>query len=93
MAEWIGKDIGAGVCVITVDFEPGQTVALHTHPYEEVFVVHDGEAEFEIDGEKKRVAGGQLAVAPANSVHGFTALTRLRQTDIHVSPEFVTRWL
>ena len=93
MPEWIGKDIGAGVCVITVDFEPGRTVALHTHPYEEVFVVHEGEASFSLDGEERVVRGGEVVVAPANVVHGFTALTRLRQTDIHVSPEFVTRWL
>jgi len=55
--------------------------------------VHEGEARFTLDGDERIVRGGEVLVAPANVVHGFEALTRLRQTDIHVSPEFATNWL
>jgi hypothetical protein len=38
--EHVGTDIGAGVCVIVVDSDPGDGPRLHRHPYEEVFVMH-----------------------------------------------------
>jgi quercetin dioxygenase-like cupin family protein len=85
----------ATVSVITVDFEPGRGPALHRHPYEEVFVIMDGEATFTIGDEQRVARGGDFLVAPPNTPHGFknTGDSRLRAVDIHASPEFVTEWL
>jgi mannose-6-phosphate isomerase-like protein (cupin superfamily) len=93
--EAIGDDIGARVSVIAVDAAPGRGPSLHRHPYEEVFVVLEGEATFTL-GEEQRVArAGEVVVAPAGVPHAFTntGSTPLRQVDVHVSPRFETEWL
>ena len=93
--EHVGTDMGAGVCVIVVDSDPGEGPRLHRHPYEEVFVMHEGEATFTLGDEQIVAKLGDVLVAPAGTPHKFvnTGTGRLRQVDIHVSPEFVTEWL
>ena len=93
--EHVGADIGAGVCVIVVDSEPGDGPRLHRHPYEEVFVMHEGEATFTLGDEQVVAKPGDVLVAPAGTPHKFvnTGTGRLRQIDIHVSPKFDTEWL
>jgi quercetin dioxygenase-like cupin family protein len=39
-----GVERGVGVSLIFVDAPPGDGPRLHRHPYEEVFVVQEGEA-------------------------------------------------
>lgn len=93
--EATGADIGAQVSVIAVDAAPGGGPGLHRHPYEEVFVVLEGEATF-ILGDGQQVAhAGDVVVAAAGVPHAFTntGAGRLRQVDVHVSPRFETEWL
>jgi quercetin dioxygenase-like cupin family protein len=93
--EYTGEELGAGVCVILVEMEPGGSVRLHRHPYEEVFIVQAGEARFRLGDEERVVAAPDVIVAPAGVPHGFANKGRepLRQVDIHVSPAFDTEWL
>ena len=95
MTEYTGEELGAGVCVIVVDDAPGRGPALHRHPYEEVFVVLEGEADFTLGDERRVVRGGEVVVAPAGQPHGFTNSGdgQLRMVNIHVSPRFDTEWL
>ena len=44
--------------VITNDMAPGAGPALHKHPYEEVFVIVEGEATFTLGDETLVVRGG-----------------------------------
>lgn len=94
--EFVGADHGGiGVCVIFVDAPPGSGPSLHKHPYEELFLVLEGEVTF-LAGEKEAQAGpGDVVVVPPETPHAFTNTGegRLRQIDIHVSPEFSTEWL
>jgi mannose-6-phosphate isomerase-like protein (cupin superfamily) len=94
--ELVGADHGgAGVCLIFVDAPPGHGPALHRHPYQEVFVVQEGEATFVVDGEERVVRAGEVAIVPAGVAHSFvnSGDGPLRQLDIHVSPAFDTKWL
>ncbi len=93
--ERIGDELGASVSFIVVDAEPGRGPALHRHPYEEVFVVLDGEATFTLGDEERVVRGGETVVAPAGVPHRFvnSGCGRLRQVDIHPRPRFETEWL
>jgi quercetin dioxygenase-like cupin family protein len=93
--EYTGEELGAGVCVILVEMEPGGRVHLHRHPYEEVFVVQAGEATFRLGDEERVVRAPDVVVAPAGVAHGFAnnGSKVLRQVDIHVSPSFDTEWL
>jgi mannose-6-phosphate isomerase-like protein (cupin superfamily) len=94
--ELVGADHGGlGACIIFVDAPPGRGPSLHTHPYEEVLVVLEGEATV-VAGERELVAGaGDVVLIPPDTPHAFTntGAGPLRQIDIHLSPSFSTEWL
>jgi len=82
--------------VITNDMAPGAGPALHRHPYEEVFVIVEGEATFTLGEETLVVRGGEPPLAaPAHTPHAFknTGPGRLVTVDVHASPVFETEWL
>lgn len=94
--ELVGEEHGgAGVCLIFVEAAPGDGPALHRHPYEEIFVVQEGEALFVAGDKERAVRAGEIVIAPAGTPHRFvnSGSGPLRQIDIHVSPRFVTEWL
>jgi mannose-6-phosphate isomerase-like protein (cupin superfamily) len=70
-----------------VDSPPGSGAGLHTHPYEEVFVVQEGEATFTVGDARIEATGGQIVVVPAGVPHKFvnSGTGPLRQVDIHPS--------
>ena len=90
-----GHNHNAAVSVIVVDAPPGGGPKLHRHPYEEVFVIHEGSVAFTAGGETIEAKGGQVVVVPAGVAHKFTnsGTGRLRQVDVHASDKFVTEWL
>jgi mannose-6-phosphate isomerase-like protein (cupin superfamily) len=79
---------------IVVNAPPGGGPKLHRHPYEEVFMVQEGNATFTAGEETIEVSGRQVVV-PAGVPHKFvnSGTGRLRQLDIHASDRFVTEWL
>jgi mannose-6-phosphate isomerase-like protein (cupin superfamily) len=94
--ELVGADHGgAGVCVIFTDLAPGGGPALHKHPYEEVFIMLEGQATFVVDGAELVAGPDDVVIVPPGRPHGFTNSGggRLRQVNIHVSPSFDTEWL
>jgi mannose-6-phosphate isomerase-like protein (cupin superfamily) len=93
--EFQGYHHDASVSFIVVDAPSGGGPRLHRHPYEEVFVVHEGSATFTAGEETIEVSGGQVVVVPAGMAHKFvnSGEERLRQVDIHASDRFVTEWL
>ena len=55
--------------------EPGEPTGGHTHDLgHEVFLVLQGRALFEIDGETSEVGPGQMCVALANQMHSLSAI-------------------
>ena len=85
----------AGVSVILVDLPPGEGPKLHMHPYEEVFIIQEGHANYTIGSTTLEASAGQIAIVPAGVPHKFvnSGTGRLRQVDIHHSPRFITQWL
>jgi quercetin dioxygenase-like cupin family protein len=78
-----------------VDGAPGAGPQLHRHPYPELFIVHAGRADFEIDGARTRATAGDILIAPATSAHRFTNTGdgQLRVTAIQTAPIMETEWL
>lgn len=76
-----------GVSFFLVDSPPGGGAALHTHPYEEIFLTLEGEATFTVGDATIEVSAGQIVVAPAGVPHKFvnSGTGPLRQVDIHPS--------
>lgn len=85
----------ATLSIITVDGRPGEGPDLHRHPYEEVFVIVDGECTFTLGDETVVAKAGDVLIAPPNTPHGFkiSGTGRSRSVNIHSSPEFMTEWL
>ena len=43
----------------------------HRHDWDEAYYVLEGEVDFEIDGQAVKIAPGDFARLPANTIHGF----------------------
>ncbi len=93
--ELVGADHGLGITVLFVDAPPGRGPRLHRHPYDELFIVQEGEATFTLDGDELRVGAGNIVIARANQAHAFvnSGTEPLRQIDIHLSASFSTEWM
>ncbi len=62
--------IGTNLLVNLVTLEPYTEAPVHAHSEEQVTYVLEGEFEFEINGEKRRLTPGMAAVIPPNTPHG-----------------------
>src|SRR5438876_1113382 len=73
------------------DLLPGQGPPLHRHPYEEVFVVHEGQASYTVGDTTLEVRAGQIVLVPAGMPHKFinSGEGPLRQTIVHPSPHWI----
>jgi mannose-6-phosphate isomerase-like protein (cupin superfamily) len=94
--EFVGAEHG-GVpfSIILVHSEPGIGPKLHQHPYPEVFIVHSGQATFQLGDASVVVEEGHIVVGPSDVPHGFTNTGpgELLLTAIHGAPRFNTEWL
>jgi mannose-6-phosphate isomerase-like protein (cupin superfamily) len=79
---------------IIIQAQPGEGPQLHSHPYEEVFIVQEGQASFTVGSDTIEVTAGQIVIAPSGVPHKFvnSGTGTLRQVDIHASSRFITTW-
>ena len=85
----------ADVSFFLSDRPPGKGPSLHTHPYDEVFVIQTGKLTFTVGDATVEVKEGQIVVAPAGTPHRFvnSGAERSRHVDIHTSGRMITTWL
>lgn len=50
-------------------FEPGAVIPEHHHPHQQITFVISGTMEFELDGEKRMLQGGDGALIPPDTPH------------------------
>ncbi len=69
----------------------GEGPNLHVHPYDEVFHIIEGRAEFTVGDRKFEAVAGSLVIGPANVPHAYKNLGpgRLDSVDFHLSPEWI----
>ena len=74
---------------------PGRGPGLHIHPYEEVFVLQQGQATFTIGDATLEVRGGEIVVVPANTPHKFknSGEEPLQMLSMHPSKQVIQEWL
>jgi quercetin dioxygenase-like cupin family protein len=74
---------------------PGTGPSLHTHPYEETFILQEGEALFTVGDQTIHAFAGDILVVPAETPHSFvcSGTTALRQISIHPVARMQTDWL
>jgi mannose-6-phosphate isomerase-like protein (cupin superfamily) len=80
---------------IIVAAAPGEGVRLHSHPYTEIFIVQEGNANFTIGDKTLETHANQILIVPPGVPHKFINMgqSELRQVDIHLSSKFITHWL
>jgi quercetin dioxygenase-like cupin family protein len=90
-----GADHGATVSVILDHSEPGQGPRLHKHPYDETWVVNDGNLTLQAGDERLNAGPGDIVIVPPDTPHKFTnnGPGDASLVCIHASPTFVTEWL
>lgn len=81
--------------LILVEVDRGGGPKLHRHPYEEVFVIHEGQATYTFGSTRFEAHAGQILIVPPGIPHSFinSGCGKLRQTDIHLNARFDTEWL
>jgi quercetin dioxygenase-like cupin family protein len=90
-----GAEHGATISLILDHSEPGQGPRLHRHPYDETWVVQEGNLTFQLGDESQKASTGDIVIAPPGVPHKFTndGPGRLELVCIHANPTMVTEWL
>ena len=85
---------GAQVSFFLSHNTPGTGPELHRHPYEETFIVEDGDVLFTVGEDTVEASAGDIVVVPAQTPHKFVSRSaRHRQVSIHPVARMETEWL
>jgi quercetin dioxygenase-like cupin family protein len=69
----IDADLGAQLLTMfMVQYEPRGLAGRHDHPFEETYLIVEGEVDAEFDGERYHMVPGDVAWAGVGCVHAFT---------------------
>src|SRR5580693_6840784 len=90
-----GAEHDASISLILDESEPGDGPRLHRHPYDETWVVREGNVTFQLGTARHRAGPGDIVIAPPHVPHKFTndGPGRSSMVCIHASPAFSTEWL
>ena len=94
VAVFQGANHGANVSFFIVQFSPGKGPKKHRHPYEETFILLEGEIEAIVDGKTETIKGNHILVVPAGTWHEFRNHSEkpVLMINIHPVPEMITEW-
>jgi quercetin dioxygenase-like cupin family protein len=84
-----GRDHGSSVSFFVGTFDAGTGPGLHTHPYDETFIVEAGSATFTIGDETVELRAGQIEVVPARTPHRFVSGEGFRLISIAPSDHMI----
>lgn len=69
----VDSDLGAQLqTMFMVQYEPEGLAGTHDHPFEETYLILEGEVDATFDGERYRLVPGDVAWAGVGCVHGFS---------------------
>lgn len=88
-----GAYSGVPISCFIVTTLPGKGGGLHSHPYEEVFIVQKGHVTFTIGDATVEARNAEIVIAPANTPHKYTNTgdEPLEMIGVHPSKE-VIQW-
>jgi quercetin dioxygenase-like cupin family protein len=94
VATFQGSKHGATVSFFIVRFSSGKGPQKHRHPYEETFVILEGEIEAIVNGETKTLCENNIVIIPAGAWHEFKNRSEksVFMVNIHPVPEMITEW-
>jgi quercetin dioxygenase-like cupin family protein len=85
---------GANVSFFIVHFSPGKGPQKHRHPYEETFILLEGEIEAIVDGETRNLRENNIVIIPAGAWHEFKNCSAkpVFMINLHPVAEIITEW-
>jgi quercetin dioxygenase-like cupin family protein len=94
VATFQGFEHEANVSFFIVQFAPDKGPNKHRHPYEETFIILDGEIEAIVDGETQKLGSGRIAIIPPDTWHEFKNRSDKPafMINIHPVPKMITEW-
>ncbi len=84
-----GARYGLATSIFASEIQPGSGPGTHSHPYAEVFVLHQGTGRYRIGDEEIEAQAGDVVIVPAGAWHSFvnpSTSDLLRHTAIHEAP-------
>lgn len=89
-----GHEHGATASFFLSHNTPGTGPPLHRHPYEEIFIVQEGEVLFTVGETTVEAGAGDIVIVPPGAPHKFESRGRThRQVSIHPAANMETDWL
>jgi len=90
-----GHAHGVGVSFFITRNLPGTGPGLHKHPYEETFIILEGQGRYTVGDGEVEAGAGEIVVVPAETPHKFVNIGdgRLRSVNIHPRERMETEWL
>ena len=90
-----GKHGPSSVSFFLVHNRPGEGPRLHHHPYDETFIILEGQVLVHVGNETLEGGPGDIVIGPAGTPHGFTnsGPGQARLVCIHAAPEMKTEWV
>ena len=94
VATFQGIKYGANISFFIVHFSPGKGPRRHRHPYEETFIILEGEIEAVVDGETQTLGENNIVIIPAGVWHEFKNRSEKQvvMINLHPVPEMITEW-
>jgi quercetin dioxygenase-like cupin family protein len=69
----VDGELGAQLqTMFMVQYEPAGVAGTHDHPFEETYMILEGEVDASFDGKRYRMGAGDVAWAGVGCVHGFS---------------------
>lgn len=90
-----GAQHGVTISLILDRSEPGQGPRLHRHPYDETWIVQEGNLTFQLGDTRHRAGPGDILIAPPGIPYKFTndGPGRSKLVCIHASATIFGEWL
>jgi quercetin dioxygenase-like cupin family protein len=81
-----GGNYGVNVSFFVVNCPTGKGADKHCHPYEETFVILEGDIETIVDGKMQMIKAGNIVVIPANTWHEFKNRSSQNALMVNIHP-------
>jgi quercetin dioxygenase-like cupin family protein len=89
-----GDEYGLVTSVMSSRVPPGLGPRRPRHPHAELFVIHEGQVRYDVDGATVDAVAGDMVIVPPDAWHHFTntGTADLRLTAIHENPRAATEF-
>ncbi|HSL28589.1 MAG TPA: cupin domain-containing protein [Anaerolineales bacterium] len=94
VAVFNGFEQEASVSFFIVHIAPGKGPKKHRHPYEEIFILLDGEIEAVVEDQLQTIGKDRIVIIPAGTWHEFRVCSDspVSMINLHPVPKMITEW-